>query len=782
MIRTLLIDHRDSFTQNLAHDLATVFGSFPVIVEHDDPTLTLETLDGFDCVVLSPGPGHPGEPADFGFGLRVLQESTLPVLGICLGHQGLAVAHGGRVARAPEPVHGRVDQIHHDGTGVFTSLPSPLQAVRYHSLAVTHVPDVLRVTARSADGVVMGLEHRTLPQWGVQFHPESICSEHGRDLLSRFRDEVVARIQGADLDAYPEPNQESQPKTAQVSTSASDQAARRGLVVDGLATAQPDPRILDHATRAPGTHRTEHHLHVRAFSTSLSDETLFQTLFGDDDKAVWLDSHEAGANARFSIMGSGDTLALSDVETGTVTLRSGGGAKTKQTRTEQRGFFDWLESDQTRRCLTGGSLALHGSAAEELDEAGLADALPFSFRPGWVGYLGYELKGQLGSRNRHRSDLPDAALLFVTRSVVLDHQTGTTYLLQLDERDWLGAAQRTLDEAALKAAGEQEPSRAVGHKAAGSEAPGFQAVGFGGTVRAREDHDAYVAGVAAAQELIAAGETYELCLTTQLTVSHGTNEDGTNDGSPDPWETYLRLRAQAPAPFGAYLRVPATEDIPALAVLSTSPERFLRVDADGRAESSPIKGTRPRGATEQEDHALREDLATHPKDRAENLMIADLVRHDLGATAVIGSVRVEELFGVHTFSRAHQMITTVSSRLLPGVSSVTCLREAFPPGSMTGAPKHRTMELIDALESGPRGIYSGAIGWFGVDGALDTSVVIRTVVMVNGELRYGTGGAVVALSDPEDEYQETMVKAGPLLSLLSSLGEDGLSESREGTA
>jgi para-aminobenzoate synthetase len=744
VIRTLLVDHRDSFTQNLAHDLAAVNGSMPVIVEHDDPALTLEMLDDFDCVVLSPGPGHPANPGDFAFGMRVLKESSLPVLGICLGHQGLALAHGGEVSRAPEPVHGRVEEILHNGEGLFTGLPDPLAVVRYHSLAVTRVPDELEVAARTADGVVMGLAHETLPQWGVQFHPESICSEHGRDLLARFRDEVLAWMDSS----RNERSQRSRPEPAPVVAGDGGQPqSRPGLSID------------TDAHRTSGPHMVAHRLHVTRLRTELADEDVFETLFGTDNRAVWLDGNEASAAARFSIMGSGDILATADVQAGTVTLHPGDGdgtgdsdgnvATTSGTSIGTTGpadirdtrFFDWLESDLASRKLSGGSVD-----GQVLDEEGLAAALPFCYRPGWAGYLGYELKAEIGSPNRHRSDLPDATLLFVTRAAVIDHHSGTVHLLQLDGSDWSASAQRTLTRAARNATGADNPAAAVGHGTARPADP----------IRAREGHADYVAKVRAAQELIAAGETYELCLTTRLTAV----------GDPDPWATYRRMRGQTAAPFGAYLRFPAMGTSPALAVLSTSPERFLQVDVHGRAVSQPIKGTRPRGATREEDDALREDLATHPKDRAENLMIADLVRHDLGMTAATGSVRVEELFGVHTFSRAHQLITTVSSRLAPGGSSVACLRECFPPGSMTGAPKHRTMELIDHLESGPRGVYSGALGWFGVDGALDTSVVIRTVVMAHGELRYGTGGAIVALSDPEDEYEETMVKAEPFTRLL----------------
>ncbi|HEX2132452.1 MAG TPA: aminodeoxychorismate synthase component I [Actinophytocola sp.] len=652
---TLIIDNYDSFTYNLFHLVGAVTGVEPVVVRNDEPGFVLADLARFDRVIVSPGPGRPGRTGDFGICAEVIRAATVPLLGVCLGHQGICHVHGGRVEPAPEVRHGLVSDVHHDGSGIFAGIPSPFAAVRYHSLAVERVPDALEGVAVAEDGVLMAVRHRERPQWGVQFHPESVRTEYGQRLLGNF-------------------------------------LGRHGPVV---------------AASRPGGDRRAAAVAHRRVAVDVDAEAVFDALYRESAWAFWLDSAGGG---RFSFLGDASgpraRVATADVAAGTVTVRSGSGERVARTP-----FLDWVDADlRSQRASAAG--------------------LPFDFALGWVGYLGYELKGECGAGTPHRSELADAAMIFADRAVVVDHREREVYLLSLEpDDDWFDRTEATLRGLAPVGDAVVEPEV--------------------GTLRARHGRDAYLGLIASCQREIAAGETYEVCLTNQLAA----------DGKLDPWHGYRVLRRQNPEPFGALLRLGE------LSVLSASPERFLRVSA-GVAESRPIKGTRPRGESAVDDERLRHELATSVKDRAENLMIVDLVRNDLGRVAELGSVTVDELFAVETHPTVHQLVSTVRARLRPDRTAVDCVRAAFPGGSMTGAPKARTMEIIDRLEGGPRGVYSGALGYFSRCGAADFSMVIRTLVVEPDRVSYGVGGAVIALSDPDGEVAETAVKAAPLLRLL----------------
>lgn len=683
-MRTLIIDNYDSFTFNLFQYVAAISGIDPMVVRNDELSWDAITKIDPDCVIISPGPGRPERARDFGISADVIANAAVPVLGVCLGHQGIAHYFGGRIQPAQEPMHGRSSEIFHDGTGLFADTPSPFRAVRYHSLIVGEpLPAELEKLAWTSDGSIMALKHQLRPLWGVQFHPESICTEHGKRLLANF-------LRMAEKDR-PVCSGSKRTRATTASTPGSPPA---------LAKSDPAIRVL----------------RIEAYPNA---ESLFVSEFARSANSFWLDSSMVTAGlSRFSFMGDDQgphsELLRYDSRSRQLTATR----KDQDPVAHSRSIFEYL----------GQSLRQHAT-----DGAGL----PFDFQGGFVGYFGYELKNEFApAAAPHVAPSPDACFLFADRFVAIDHLEKCAYLIQVGPETHGKAADSW--EKQLEAAIKREASaRAV---AAPVDIKN-QAMPVRFTMR--HDKTAYLKLIHRCKDAIRNGESYEICLTNTLTT----------ESAVDPLALYLALRAINPAPYGAYLKFGD------LSILSSSPERFLKIEPAGAIEAKPIKGTAPRGATLIEDARLAETLRSSEKNKAENLMIVDLLRNDLGSICEIGSVEVSKLMDIETYANVHQMVSTVRGRLGEGLGAVDAVRAAFPGGSMTGAPKLRTIELIDSFENSARGVYSGALGFLSLSGSADLSVVIRTIVAGPDGLSIGAGGAILALSDENEEFEEMLLKA-----------------------
>ncbi|HEX9359480.1 MAG TPA: aminodeoxychorismate synthase component I [Streptosporangiaceae bacterium] len=748
-MRTLLVDNYDSYTFNLFQLIAQVNGTEPVVVANDDPLLIKLSEGAFDNIVISPGPGRPQRSRDIGFVADLLRGTELPVLGVCLGHQAIAHQAGAQVGPAPQPRHGYLSQIEHHGDDLFAGVPAEFTAVRYHSLRVEEpLPEALAATAWAEDGVIMAVRHRELPRWGVQFHPESIAAQYGREILANFGD-LTGRAR-RDLtsralrDLTGRARRRGGGTTRGTGTTLTTALETSGMREPGGGPGDARQRYANPSCAQPASPGRGRHadpsrgryagpsvglrLIAEAVHTPVNTETLFAEFFGSSPTCFWLDSSLVQAGlSRFSFLGDGsgplsETLTYRVGDAG-VEIRDASGV-----RMAEGGAFDVLE--------------------RRLSELRMPTdpGLPFEFTAGYVGYVGYEMKADCGADAAHCARTPDAMWIFADRLIVVDHETGVTYLLAChDGSDGLHAAARGwVDQIARRLTAMAAPTAGPGDGLASSIPADPD--GYGPWVpadRLVRDQDSYQADVQECRRQLILGESYEICLTNRL---HLPFDD-------DDLAFYLRLRRANPAPYAALLRGAG------ITVYSSSPERFLRIDRDGRVESKPIKGTAPRHPDPAQDARIAEELATSAKTRAENLMIVDLLRNDLGQLCEIGSVTVGRYMAVESYATVHQLVTTISGQLKPTVSVVECVRRCFPGGSMTGAPKLRTMEIIDRLETEARGVYSGALGYFGLSGGADLSIVIRAAVRQRDTLSIGAGGAIVLDSSPQGEYEEMLLKA-----------------------
>jgi para-aminobenzoate synthetase component 1 len=452
-------------------------------------------------------------------------------------------------------------------------------------------------------------------------------------------------------------------------------------------------------------------------------EIVFRARFADAAYAVWLDG---GADATSGISVLAAVHAASE----------------------------FVTADAARGTVTR-STPVGALAGEVTREASVFDALAEGFRDvgagtgdiraplGWYGWFGYELGAHLNEVPIEEAETPDAAFLFVDRAIVFDHGARSVRLVWLDDdsgdEDWADDLEAAISRLV-------DAPEDAGRVAAPHPAP---------SVHWRHGPQRYAELIADCQAAIVRGDAYQLCLTNRIDV----------DIRPDPATTYLSLRASSPSHHGGYIRF---GDI---ALLSASPEQFLLVDTDGVVSTKPMKGTRPRSADARLDEALRRELLESEKERAENLMIVDLMRNDLARIAELGSVTVPSLLDVEEYAHVYQLVSTVQARLRHPLTALDVVQAAFPAGSMTGAPKQSAMTILHELEEGPRGVYSGTFGYLGVDGSADFAMVIRSIVLTPSGASIGTGGGITALSDADEEIEETRVKARALLAVLGAASD-----------
>ena len=365
------------------------------------------------------------------------------------------------------------------------------------------------------------------------------------------------------------------------------------------------------------------------------------------------------------------------------------------------------------------------------------------FAGGALGYWGYDLARRYhhipGIAHDHEH-LPEMAVGIYDWAIVIDHHELSARLVSRQRyAETAQVLQKILDRV-IGIPSVDQPEKESTFSVAGRITSNFSKA-------------AYRNAFNAIQKYLREGDCYQVNLAQRYAAS----------ASGDAYAAYLELRRLSPAPYSAFL------DWPQAQILCVSPERFLRVQ-ERRVETKPIKGTRPRSADVAEDARLAEELRGHPKDRAENLMIVDLLRNDFGKSCEPGSVQAPKLFELESFANVHHLVSTVEGTLQNGCDALDVLSNCFPGGSITGAPKQRAMEIIEQLEPHRRGVYCGTIGYVGHDGNMDTNIVIRTLVYSHNQIRCWAGGGIVADSQCDAEYQETLDKASAMLELLTQFG------------
>ncbi|KAF2445189.1 para-aminobenzoate synthase [Karstenula rhodostoma CBS 690.94] len=791
----LYVDAYDSFSNSIVGLLEQSLGVSVTTVRIDDNTASenLTTiLKAFDAVVVGPGPGHPANPIDVGLINQLWNlksEDLLPVFGICLGFQSLCLAHGASIQRLRQARHGIVSNIFHNRTDIFRNIAN-LRATQYHSLHAVledHSSDSAQPQWQTnsqcpyiqplawdmedkTNGIIlMAARHTEKPFSGVQFHPESICtSKEGIELLRRWwiqaeewlasRSRVVAHDRTTALKFI---------SRAAITVTVRDRIKHK--VRDQHNSAAPSlAKAIQLSTGSQNTN-----LQWACHSTNhLGPIALAESLGLDRDEVILLDSqnHSMGRFSMLGVVVPGETMKIT-YRSWDRTLRYGTGSENEQA-------VQLRSIDQTWPIFQE-ALDLHdpNKQRQQRDSDSKNEDFPYDspFWGGLMGYISYEAGLETIGVEPHESvansSIPDINFAFIHRSVVVDHATGKTYVQSLlpNDSSWIAQVGQMLGSLTQQREFASEPRAARGNIRELRQGLEMEKRLSLSQIRTPQEQH-YRNKVLRCQDSLAAGDSYELCLTDETLI-----EVPKIDGKGlNAWALYKKLRRKNPAPYGAYLQLSNAT------VVGTSPERFLKWDREGNCQFRPIKGTVKKSPTMTREAA--HEILNSSKEQAENLMIVDLIRHDL--SGVIGAERcsVPKLMTVEEYEHVYQLVSVIEGQLPKsdrdeGPTGLDVLKASLPPGSMTGAPKKRSCEILRDIEQRPRGIYSGVLGYLDVGGAGDFSVVIRTALRDAREFasrestetwRIGAGGAVTIQSTDEGEFLEMETKVMTALTAFQS--------------
>jgi para-aminobenzoate synthetase len=855
----LFIDAYDSFSNNIISILETSLNASVRTIRIDNPALASDValhaeLRHYAAVVCGPGPGHPGKEEDVGIMRRIWRlsdEEMLPVLGICLGFQGLCLEFGGVVKRLKGPQHGMIRQVNHAGESYVAGQDSifsgvgEIGATLYQSLCADighdsdseelgkgkrypseRCPNLQPLAWVESDlsvendcgvmdnRVLVAVQHRTKPFWGLQYHPESICtdSESTKVIKNWFklaqRWNIACRQRQINAESPIEGQFTTQPSLLRQF----EQRSIPGISIPRtLRTIPWDERLRDMQDGSKLSRNMRRNLLFHSRTINLPEHfsipEIVEAIQDVRDDQIILESSNAyetsigsaDVRGRYSIIG----LDISEAPRFEYTIGSdhltiihshmqgmpGGEVKTNIDLRPCSGIWPFL--------------------AKYLDRNHLLDGNKDSpFWGGFMGYTTYEL-GLEGidvepqGRHKRNASRPDLCFAWVNRSLVIDHRRNLIYIQALAKRGSENKTAVWMDSVA------QNLETASHSKACSAKPTSLNTNVFKHTVKSINppNDTEYESKVRRCQEYIRSGDAYELCLTDQTSVIRLKNDIHCEKSSlqqklyqealqpsltPNAWSLYKTLRKRQPAPFASYVRLGTAT------LVSSSPERFLKWDEEGKCELRPMKGTVRKSPTVST-LAQASALLDVPKEKAENLMIVDLVRHDLHGVCGSGNVTVPRLMVVEEYASVFQMVSIVQGQIPVAVdkdmeehldeeevakarrtryTGMDVLAASLPPGSMTGAPKKRSCEILQEIEGGKdRSLYSGVVGYMDVVGRGDWSVTIRSMfkwgdedeVDVDGQQtetwHIGAGGAVTTLSTAEGEREEMQTKLNGTLGI-----------------